>query len=359
MGRTILPLRSLVVAVLGLGGACAGCGNDVAAGQTLPPPTDGGVLETRTVACDDAGALPTDLRCTGLYSDFDARQISPDVRPFGPAFSLWSDGATKRRWMYLPPGSVIDTTDMDEWVFPVGTKVWKEFSVGNVLETRMFVKSAPSEWLFTTYVWMDDDARASRLDTGRPNAVGTYEIPNAVECSQCHDGHADRLLGFEAISLALPGATGLTLDALAKEGRLSAPPPTTTLALPGDDRAKLALGWLHINCGVTCHSPTATGTASFTGMHLRLSAKALLAGGENVTDTEIYRTTVGQPFAASRYVDDPRYVGFLRIAPGAPDKSLVVAVVSLRGDGQMPPIVSHVVDPEGIGYLRDWIASLP
>ena len=41
---------------------------------------------------------------------------------------LWADYATKQRWILLPPGTKIDATDPNEWVFPVGTKVWKEFS---------------------------------------------------------------------------------------------------------------------------------------------------------------------------------------------------------------------------------------
>ena len=53
-----------------------------------------------------------------------------------PTEALWSDGAVKRRFIYLPPGTTIDTTNMDEWVFPVGTKFWKEFSVdGRKLRT--------------------------------------------------------------------------------------------------------------------------------------------------------------------------------------------------------------------------------
>ena len=54
-------------------------------------------------------------------------EVSPGVYRFTPAFELWSDGATKRRWIYLPPGSRIDTRDPDAWRFPTGTKLWKEF----------------------------------------------------------------------------------------------------------------------------------------------------------------------------------------------------------------------------------------
>src|ERR1019366_5145150 len=69
-------------------------------------------------------------------------------------------GGDKTRWIYLPPGQKIDTTDMDEWTFPVGTKIFKEFSLpqgdaspGTRIETRLLWKHAPKTWYRTTYAW--------------------------------------------------------------------------------------------------------------------------------------------------------------------------------------------------------------
>lgn len=31
----------------------------------------------------------------------------------------------KQRWISLPEGEVIDNSDPNEWIFPIGTKVWK------------------------------------------------------------------------------------------------------------------------------------------------------------------------------------------------------------------------------------------
>jgi hypothetical protein len=73
----------------------------------------------------DAGDnLAEHLECTGLYASFAEKRVAADVKPFKPGFELWSDGAEKQRWAYLPPGSKIDTTSFDEWVYPVGTKFW-------------------------------------------------------------------------------------------------------------------------------------------------------------------------------------------------------------------------------------------
>jgi hypothetical protein len=349
-------VSSGVLALVATAGACG----DSDSADAAP---DSGAIESRPIVCDDAALLPTDLRCTGLYSNFGTKQLSPEAREFSPGLSLWSDGASKRRFLSLPPGSQIDTSNMDEWVFPVGTKVWKEFARdGKTIETRLFAKEAPGRWIYTTYVWDKDATRATRLDTGLEGALGTYEIPSKLHCSQCHNGHADRLLGLEAISLGLPAAQGVTLTTLTSEGRLSVPPKATSLTLPGDEKEQRALGYLHVNCGITCHSPNGAGTASFTGMLLRLSAKALLdpdGGAALATETDAYKTTIKMPLASAQFVDDPRYVGFQRIAPGDPDKSLLLAAISARGKNQMPPIVSHEVDTAGVQTLREWIAALP
>jgi hypothetical protein len=69
--------------------------------------------------------------------------LSPDVSPYAPSTPLWADGASKRRFIYLPPGTTIDSRDPDHWLFPNGTKIWKEFSRdGRKLETRYLEKQS-------------------------------------------------------------------------------------------------------------------------------------------------------------------------------------------------------------------------
>jgi len=161
-------------------------------------------------ACPPAEATaPNELRCTGLYADWTAKTLAPDAVPFKPGVELWSDGADKHRWIYLPPGSKIDTSDPDEWKFPVGTKTWKEFRVnGRRVETRFYMKTSADQWAWTTYLWSNDETKADRLDTGKPNAEGTYEVPKVDSCDQCHRGRKDKVLGVEAVALALPNAEG-------------------------------------------------------------------------------------------------------------------------------------------------------
>ena len=86
---------------------------------------------------------PLRLSETGLYADLATRTVADDVRPYSVRFELWSDGAPKGRYLSLPAGTRIDASDPDNWVFPIGTRAWKEFRVGEVLvETRYFVKTS-------------------------------------------------------------------------------------------------------------------------------------------------------------------------------------------------------------------------
>ena len=46
------------------------------------------------------------------------------------------------------------------------------------------------------------------------------------------------------------------------------------------------------------------------------------------------------------------------VAPGAPDRSVLLYRLSRRGRGQMPPLVTGQVDEAAVQLFRDWIAGL-
>jgi len=48
----------------------------------------------------------------------------------------------------------------------------------------------------------------------------------------------------------------------------------------------------------------------------------------------------------------------LLIAPGEPDRSVLLQRVSRRGPNQMPPMATSVVDEEAVRMLREWIAGM-
>lgn len=47
------------------------------------------------------------------------------------------------------------------------------------------------------------------------------------------------------------------------------------------------------------------------------------------------------------------------VAPGEPDRSVLVRRLSQRGPGQMPPLVSRAVDVAAVELMRVWISQLP
>jgi glucose/arabinose dehydrogenase len=48
----------------------------------------------------------------------------------------------------------------------------------------------------------------------------------------------------------------------------------------------------------------------------------------------------------------------LLVAPGAPERSVLLHRIGKTGEGRMPPVASSVVDEEGVRVLRAWIKSL-
>ena len=317
----------------------------------------------------DAGEA-VDLKCTGLYSDWTTKTIASDVKPYTPGLQLWSDGALKNRWISFPPGQQIDTSDMDEWTFPVGTRIWKEFNLptsesdGGLrrIETRLIWKLAEGQqgWYMTTYRWTaDGQTDATELLSGQLDANGLgYEVPNVSQgqCTNCHNGRNDNVMGFEAVSLAQPLATirdAAAMPQLLEAGVLTTPPAPGSLTIPGDPTAAAALGFLHVNCGISCHTQNGAGQGS--GLFMRLDVDTLAS----VQDT--WTWTTGWNMAATTY-EIPGVPGTDRIQACSLGTSAVYYRADHRDgvDGtpattQMPPIDSHVVDDAGMAVLGAWI----
>jgi hypothetical protein len=296
------------------------------------------------------------LSGTGLFADVASGTLGAGVRAYEPLYKLWSDGADKRRWLLLPAGSSIDTSDMDFWIYPVGTKAFKEFSVGTTrVETRMLHKVASNHWVFIAYKWRPDLSDADALPEGESNVLGTqHDIPDQGTCFACHGNMVDRLLGVSAIQLNNP-ASPLTLLELQNSGRLSAPAAALP-ALPGDGVAQGALGYLHANCG-NCHNQRSMvyqqllNRSPNTGGPVLWQMTGQLA---SVQTTLGYTSTVGRPNGV---------LPALRIIqPGQPDQSELYVRMSQRGPGtlQMPPTGTEVVDSAGgLAAVGAFIQSLP
>jgi len=354
-------LQKIAAAMLGV--VFAACLLD---GQPTTPAT--GQTQSRDFAAD-SGPLPQLLSESGLYDGFG--NIDPRNRSFNPQYPLWSDGAAKSRWIYLPEGSQIDITDIDNWQFPVGTKLWKEFSWGGrKVETRMLRKSASGEWEFAAYVWNDDQTDAVLAP---PEGIPAHfeiapnkkhSIPGVTDCQSCHGSSPARVLGFNALQLSddrdplAPHAEPLSADDLTLKTLVAAhlvtpqredlveSPPRIRESNP---TARAAIGYLSANCG-GCHNNS--GSLARLGLNLLHNSN-----GDWDSPEPAYATTVD---AGGRYKipgidpDSSRLV-----TPGNPDHSAILyRMHSRRPSSQMPPLGTVIRDEEALKLVNRWIEEM-
>ncbi len=330
--------------------------------------------------------MPTMLSQTGLYSDIASKKLADGVHPFQPAYALWSDGATKHRFVYMPPGGKITTDNMDFWQYPAGFKLWKDFSRdGKLIETRLLMKLGDgiSNWYMVAFKWKDDYSDAIAVPTGEMNAMGTmHDIPSKDDCKGCHASMNDYVLGFSAMQLSHSLPDSLNLAQIDQMGWLSTPIQAGGYPLPGTQVEKSALGYLHANCGM-CHNFKGqvykTKAALDLWTHLDQTqtiqqTRAYLSmvcdqwpgpNGEGDKFTPITACEAGHAKGAKMVTDISKPT---RIAPGVPPKpedSSIHDLMSLRATDmagqmkQMPPLGSEIPDPTGIGLVDAWINSLP
>jgi hypothetical protein len=339
---------SKLVVLLALAGAGAVAIAARVAHDGAPAPAPGSALP------------PATLAETGLYADPARGVIAPAVRPFVPQYPLWTDGARKRRWILLPPGTSIDARDPDAWQFPAGTRLWKEFAFGARVETR-YMERTTTGWLYATYVW-DAEAADARRATLAPSAGAwsaalapgvRHRIPSEADCRACHDHGRSPVLGFSALQISddrdpnaphrepePPGTLGLA-ELIDRDLVRGAPATwrTTPPRIPGPPITRAALGYLHGNCG-GCHR----GDGPLASLELVLAYS--VEHGSQVAETT--RGRAGR-FGAPA----------VRVAPGQPAVSVLHARMRSRAPAtQMPPLGTALVDDEATSLIADWITQL-
>ncbi len=296
--------------------------------------------------CPDAGSdLPDELRCSGLYADWEKRSVGCYVRAYTPAFELWSDAAKKQRYVWLPVGQTVDASDPNGFVYPVGTQFWKEFRVeGTLAETRLLRKGV-NGWLYTSYVWTQDGSRALRNDQGVTDLFASgHTVPTHDQCRECHAGRPDFVLGWD----------WLLLDDTELRARVV---PQRTESIPGDEVERAALGYLHVNCGVSCHNETAGALAREIAFQTRLELGELAS----VQTTDVVRTGINRTpnWWSTLFVWGSFGDGFLDLRPGDPARSYALARMNVRGgERQMPRLGTNRVDREGVRIVRAWIEHM-
>ena len=131
------------------------------------------------------------------------------VVPYQVTSPLWADHAGKARFIVLPEGETITPNGDEDWDFPEGTILIKNFfystdrrepeATATPIETRLMIKGT-NDWKGHTYVWNDDLTEANRKASGTrrqlsfinvdgEQASQEYIVPNTNQCKDCHERH--------------------------------------------------------------------------------------------------------------------------------------------------------------------------
>ncbi len=297
--------------------------------------------------------LPRTLEEFGFFVHADAQIPTIGVVPYELNTPLYSDGADKLRFLYVPNGERIEADGEGLLQFPVGSAIIKTFAFGEgedrrLIETRVLLHRADG-WLALPYRWNDEQTEArlalagARLPITRPDGSEiSYRIPNKNQCKTCHSKDG------EVVPIG-PQARNLSSDWLTQwveRGQLDAIPvgadslPDWSMRGSGDT-ARLARAYLDVNCA-HCHRPG--GSASNSGLDLRWEQGDPHAIG------------IGKPPVAAGRGSGGHLVS---IAPGDPDASIMIHRMSSTEPGvAMPELGKGTVDEEAVALLRDWIEGM-
>lgn len=313
----------------------------------------GGTLHRIVAASGGGRRIPLQLSDTGCVNAANPQQPASGLIPYAPSAPFFSDGAAKTRWLALPDGQRITIGGDNDFQFPNGSVLVKDFSLGGqLIETRLFMRHNDGNWAGYTYEWNAGRTDATRVQGGKTVTVNgqTWDFPSEGQCLQCHNSAAGRSLGLEigTLNSDFGYPTGRTANQLTTLNFIDTLTPALTQppsALPviPDPAGSAPLGqrarsWLHSNCGY-CHRP----------------------GGPTPVSLDLrYTTTLANTQACDVVPVNSLGIANARIiAPGSTARSTLVARVNRTGADAMPPLSRHIIDTAGVQLLTDWVNGLP
>jgi uncharacterized repeat protein (TIGR03806 family) len=291
-------------------------------------------------------------------------QIPTDgVIPYALNSPLFSDYASKLRFIKLPEGQTVAYNSDSVLQFPVGTAIVKTFFYPvdernpkkgrRLLETRLLLHEAKG-WVALPYIWNKEQTDAvlevaggsdqvSWIDAAGKKQSFEYQVPNMNQCKGCHERSGKMTpIGPSARQLN----DGQQLQHWETAGILKGLPKNHIPALVNysdanaslDDRVK---AYLDINCA-HCHNPT--GPARSSGLYLTWDSQDRTAYG-------FFKA----PVAAGRGSGNLNY----GIVPGKPEQSILHYRMASRDPGvMMPELGRQLTHHEGVELVRSWISSL-
>lgn len=330
------------------------------------------------------GSLPLLLSQTGVFSDTPAMIPAGGLIPYQPNVALFSDNATKIRYMGVPYDGGVITPDQQisfaptgTWTFPGGTVFVKTFELQTNstnaaslmrLETRLLVQDSNGGVYGVTYKWRPDNSDADLLTASSNQTVfvttpagiqtNTWYYPSPADCLTCHTKVANYVLGVNTRQLnALMNypSSGVSDNELRTLNRLGLLNPAfdesaitnfeamsalTNLTASLQERAR---SYLDANCA-QCHQPGGTGPTfdaryetPLASQHITNYPALFSLGNDNeciVHDNDIWRSAL---YARMNIVDETNATGSI----------------------QMPPLARLEIDTNAIAVIGAWIGTLP
>jgi uncharacterized repeat protein (TIGR03806 family) len=300
----------------------------------------------------------------------DGLRPNAGVVPYDLNTPLFSDYASKHRFVWMPAEVAAEYREDGAFEFPVGTIFSKTFAFPReggrggerLIETRLLVHTAGG-WVPLPYIWNKEEDEAFLRLVPDPaeihfsDAAGklrdfTYQIPNTNECHECHDNNKVLLpIGPKARNLnktyAYDGGAENQIAHWTRIGYLRGAPAAEAIPrVPRwDDLADSTLGdrakaYLDNNCA-HCHQPG--GTAGYTGVDFRF------------THFDLAHTGICKRPNSAGVMGDLEF----DLVPGEPERSILLfRMESTAPKVMMPQIGRDLVHAEGVALIREWIASL-
>ena len=298
---------------------------------------------------------------------------SLNVLPYEPASSLFTDYASKKRFIWMPIGVtatyIADNKILD---FPVGTVLIKTFyyttiQPGNttkLIETRLMIKKNDG-WKFYEYVWNDEQTEANlvvgvdftngssqTITFTKPNnelITTDYRIPSDGECFACHKiNEIATPIGVKPQNLnhnhTYDNVSKKILQKLVEQGYLDSYPSSIVSTVDYRDTTQpldLRLrSYLDINCA-HCHQDQAR--CFYRPIRLPFSQTNVDSNiGTCLVADEVISPTLQKI-----------------ISPGNYSKSIMHYRLSSNDESERMPLLGRtIVHDEGVALLEEYISSL-
>lgn len=326
--------------------------------------------------------FPRKLSETGVFASTRDHRVEAGVAPYSVNAPAWADGAEAERFLALPGDGRITHATSRAWGFPDGTVLVQTLrlptskasgasgaadSLGRRIETRLMTRQ-DGRWAGYSYRWNAEetdadlvpaegaDAEFDRADAAAPGGLRRqrWHFPSRSECLGCHSRAVGFVLGLGDLQMnrthRYPGGVedhqpralehaGFFTAPLPKESKDPAAPALVDPYDPHQDLDRRARSYLHANCSV-CHVEAGGGNARLQLEFTTARDRMELIGAR------------------------PQHDGFglrdaMLVAPGHPDRSVLLHRLSVRGRGQMPPLALNTVDERAVALMRSWIAAMP